>query len=78
MSKITFCAAKHVQHQKIGSNNWYPPANCGSQNHLHKTNISTGTESDYLAQLNRETRDAGFFKKIIKTIKALYRANRPL
>lgn len=76
MSKITFCAANHVQYQKIGSNNWHPPVNCGEKTYMNKT--TTRTESDYLAQLNRETRNAGFFKKIIKTIKALYRANRPL
>lgn len=70
--EISFCSAKPIQYQKISSikNSVGRMINGSYKTRYNKTN------SDYLAQMNRETRDSNIFQRIFKTIKALYRANR--
>lgn len=70
--EVSFCSAKPIQYQKISSirNSVGRVMNSSYKTKFHKTN------SDCLAQMNRETRDTNIFQRFLKTIKALYRANR--
>ena len=72
--EVSFCSAKPIQYQKIGS---IRNSVGRIMNNSYKTKYNQ-TNSDCLAKMNRETKNTNIFQRIIKTLKALYRANRPL
>ncbi len=69
--EVSFCAAKPIQYQKISA---LRNSVTRKTNSSYKTR-SPQTNSDCLARMNRETRDANIFQKFIKAIKAIYRRN---